>query len=168
MNRPVSTQNPALALRSRHLPSESVADDRVRPAPTRKPDAPISTVDAVERATEAFNAHDLERLADALADDVICRAPGGVHERGKAACVEFHRRWLADFPDAHVEVRARHAVDGVVIEEGTIRGMHEGVAATGRSVSLDYVRTVSVRDGKHVSLDLMFDRLLMLEQLGLV
>ena len=47
-------------------------------------------------------------------------------------------------------------------------GTHDGVAATGRSVCLDYVRVVEVRDGKHVSLDLMFDRLLMLEQLGLV
>ena len=124
--------------------------------------------DAVERATEAFNAHDLHGLEDVLADDVICRAPGGVAEKGKAACVGFHRRWLADFPDAQVEVRARHTIGHVVVEEGTFRGTHDGVAATGRSVCLDYVRVVRVRDGKQVSLDLIFDRLLMLEQLGLV
>lgn len=124
--------------------------------------------DAVERATETFNAHDLGGLAEVLADDVICCAPGGVQEKGKAACVAFHRRWLADFPDARVEVRARHTIDDVVIEEGTFRGRHDGVAATGGSVSLDFVRVVRVRDGKHVSLHLMFDRLLMLEQLGLV
>jgi ketosteroid isomerase-like protein len=117
---------------------------------------------------DTFNAHDLDGLADVLADDVICRAPGGVEEKGKEACVEFHRRWVADFPDAHVEVRARHMIDHVVVEEGTFRGTHDGVAPTGRSVSLDYVRVVRVRDGKQVSLDLMFDRLLMLEQLGLV
>ena len=124
--------------------------------------------DAVERATEAFNAHDLRGLEDVLADDVICRAPGGVEERGKPACVGFHRRWLADFPDAQVEVRARHTIGHVVVEEGTFRGTHDGVAATGRSVCLGYVRVVRVHDGKQVSLDLMFDRLLMLEQLGLV
>ena len=124
--------------------------------------------DVVARAMETFNAHDLDGLADVLADDVICRAPGGLEEQGKAACVEFHRRWLADFPDAHVEVRARHMIDHVVVEEGTFRGTHDGVAPTGRSVSLDYVRVVRVHDGKQVSLDLMFDRLLMLEQLGLV
>ena len=89
--------------------------------------------DAVERATETFNAHDLDGLADVLADDVICRAPGGVEEKGKAACVEFHRRWLADFPDGQVEVRARHMIDHVVVEEGTFRGTHDGVAPTGRS-----------------------------------
>jgi ketosteroid isomerase-like protein len=130
--------------------------------------APTTDHDTVERATERFNAHDLDGLADVLADDVICRAPGGVEERGKAACVAFHRRWLADFPDARVEVRARHLIDDVVVEEGTFRGTHSGVAPTGRSVALDYVRVARIRHGKHVSVELMFDRLLMLEQLGLV
>ena len=70
--------------------------------------AAATDYDAVKRAMETFNAHDLDGLADLLADDVICRAPGGVEETGKAACVAFHRRWLADFPDARVEVRAAH------------------------------------------------------------
>ena len=124
--------------------------------------------DAVERATQTFNAHDLDGLADVLADDVVCRVPGGVEEKGKEACVELHRRWLADFPDARVEVRARHVIDDVVVEEGTFRGRHDGVARTGGSVCVDYVRVARIRRGKHVSVSLMFDRLLMLEQLGLV
>jgi ketosteroid isomerase-like protein len=119
-------------------------------------DLPRATArDAVQIATEAFNAHDLDGLAEVLADDVVVHAPGGVEEMGKAACVEFHRRWLADFPNAHVEVRARYVT-------------HGGVGRTGRPVSLDYVRVVRVSDGKHASLNLTFDRLLMLEQLGLV
>ena len=72
------------------------------------------------------------------------------------------------FPTVSVEVRARHMIDHVVVEEGTFRGTHDGVAPTGRSVCLDFVRVVEVRDGKQVSLDLTFDRLVMLEQLGLV
>ena len=58
--------------------------------------------------------------------------------------------------------------DDVVVEAGTFRGTHDGVAPTGRSVCLDYVRIVEVRDGRQVSVDLRFDRLVMLEQLGLV
>jgi ketosteroid isomerase-like protein len=122
----------------------------------------------VARATEAFNAHDLDGLADVLAEDVVCRAPGGVEAKGKAECVELHRRWLADFPDGRLEVHVRHSVDHVVVEEGTFRGTHQGVAATGRPVCFDCVRVVKVRDGKPVSLHLTFDRLTMLEQLGLV
>jgi ketosteroid isomerase-like protein len=135
-------------------------------APRTRPEA-TTDHDAVERVTQTFNAHDLDGLEDVLADDVICRGPGGVEEQGRAACVEFHRRWLADFPDAQLEVRARHVIDDVVVEEGTFRGTHDGVARTGRSVSLDYVRVARIRYGKHVSLTVMFDRLLMLEQLGL-
>ena len=141
--------------------SEFPRASQARPAATRDHDV-------VERATETFNAHDLDGFADLLADDVLCRAPGGVEEKGKAACIEFHRRWLADFPDGHVEVRARHMTDDVVVEAGTFRGTHDGVAPTGRSVCLDYVRIVEVRDGRQVSVDLTFDRLVMLEQLGLV
>ena len=75
--------------------------------PRESPSWPVaaSDHDAVESATKAFDAHDLHALSDVLADDVTCRAPGGVEEKGKAACVGFHGRWLADFPDAQLEVR---------------------------------------------------------------
>ena len=42
------------------------------------------------------------------------------------------------------------------------------IPPTGRSVEVDYIQVLRFRDGKHVSLNLMFDRLTMLEQLGLV
>ena len=54
-----------------------------------------------------------------------------------------------------------------MVEEGTFRGTHDGVARTGRPVCVEIVRVVEVRDGRQVSLDLTFDRLVMLEQLGL-
>ena len=137
-------------------------------ARSASPELPRASHDVVETTTETFNARDFDRFADMLADDVICRTPGGIVEKGKAAYVAFHRRWLEDFPDGHLEVRARHTIDHVVVEEGTFRGTHDGLAATGRSVCLDYVRVVEVNDGKQVFLNLTFDRLVMLEQLGLV
>jgi ketosteroid isomerase-like protein len=42
------------------------------------------------------------------------------------------------------------------------------IPPTGRSVEVDYIQVLRFRDGKHVSFNLMFDRLTMLEQLGLV
>ena len=122
---------------------------------------------AVEAAAQSFNAHDLDGLADVLADDVVCRVPGGVQETGKAACVEFHRRWLADFPDAHVEVRARHVIDDVVVEEGTFRGTPRRRRAH-RPVGLCRLRAGGPDPGRQARLaQPTFDRLLMLEQLGL-
>lgn len=39
---------------------------------------------------------------------------------------------------------------------------------TGRSVNLDYIQVLRFRAGKHVSFNLMFDRLQIVEQLGLI
>ena len=131
---------------------------------------------AFEKGTATFNAHDLDGFAEVLADDVIFKAPGGIHGEGKAACAAFFGSWFAAFPDARVEVCAVHIVDDIVVEEGTFKGTQNGVLKgpmgdvppTGRSVEVDYTHVLRYRDGKHVSFNLMFDRLMMLEQLGLV
>ena len=135
----------------------------------------MTTREAFERGTDTFNAHDIDGFAKVLADDVVFQAPGGMRGEGKPACVEFYGSWMTAFPDAHVEMHGIHILDDIAVEEGTFTGTHHGVLRTptgdipptGRSVSLDYIQVLRFRDGKHVSFNLMFDRLLMLEQLGL-
>jgi ketosteroid isomerase-like protein len=129
-----------------------------------------------ERGTETFNAHDSDGCVALLADDVVFQAPGGMGGAGKAACVAFYGSWFGAFPDAHVEVHGLHILDDVAVEEGTFTGTHRGVLhgptgdvpPTGRAVTLDYIQVLRFRDGRHVSFNLMFDRLLMPEQLGLL
>jgi ketosteroid isomerase-like protein len=95
---------------------------------------------------------------------------------GKEACAAFYGSWFAAFPDVHVDVHRVHFVDDVAVEEGKFTGTHDGtlhtptgdVPPTGRPVEVDYIQVLRFRDGKHLSFHLMFDRLLMLEQLGLV
>jgi ketosteroid isomerase-like protein len=135
----------------------------------------LSTRQAFEKGTDAFNAHDSEGFAAVLADDVVFQAPGGVRGEGKAACAGFFSGWFRAFPDAHVAVHGLHLLDDVAVEEGTFSGTHHGVLRspagdippTGRSVRVDYIQVLRFRDGKHVSFNLLFDRLLLLEQLGL-
>jgi predicted ester cyclase len=63
-----------------------------------------------------------------------------------------------------------------VVEEGTFSGTHNGVfhspmgdvPPTGRSVSAEYVQVLRYRDGLCVSGNLMFDRMELLDQLGLL
>jgi steroid delta-isomerase-like uncharacterized protein len=132
--------------------------------------------EAFERGTATFNAHDIEGFAKVLADDVVFKAPGGMHGEGKAACAAFFGSWFTAFPDTHVDVQAVHIMDDVAVEEGTFTGTHNGVLSspmgdvppTGRFVKVDYIQVLRFRDGKHLSFNLMFDRLMMLEQLGLV
>jgi len=132
--------------------------------------------EAFERGTDTFNAHDIDGFAAVLADDVVYQAPGAIRGQGKPACVEFYGGWLSAFPDGHVEVRDVHFIDDVAVEEGTFSGTHNGILhtptgdipPTGRPVNLDYIQVLHFRDGTHVSFNLMFDRLLMLEQLDLI
>jgi ketosteroid isomerase-like protein len=128
----------------------------------------IVDVEGFETEADAFNAHDLDALGRFLAEDVLFCAPGGIEGEGRMACLEFYSRWLEEFPDARLEVDTTQIVDDLAIEQGTFMGTHDGVARTGRSVAVDYIRLLRVRDGKFVSVKLIFDRLLMLEQLGLV
>ena len=136
----------------------------------------ITTREAFERGTDTFNAHDLDGFAAVLADDVVFTAPGGMHGAGRDACVEFYAGWMQAFGDAHVDVASVHFAGDVAVEEGAFTGTHDGVLhtpagdipPTGRPVAIDYIQVLRFRDAEHVSFNLMFDRLLMLEQLGLV
>jgi ketosteroid isomerase-like protein len=136
----------------------------------------ITAREAFERGTETFNAHDIDGFAEVLADDVVFQAPGGMGGEGKPACVEFFGSWWSAFPDFHVEVHDVHFIGDVAVEEGTYSGTHNGVLhspagdipPTGRAVSGEYIQVLHFRDGTHTSFNLIFDRLAMLEQLGVL
>ena len=129
-----------------------------------------------QKGTDTFNAHDIDGFTSVLADDVTYSAPGGMSGQGKAACAQFFATWWDAFPDAHVDVRAVHIAGDIAIEEGTFTGTHHGtlhspagdIAATGRWTAVDYIHVLRYRDGMHTSFNLLFDRLQMLEQLGLI
>ena len=130
--------------------------------------------EAFDRGTNTFNAHDMTGFAEVLADDVSFAAPGGIRGEGKTGCAEFFGAWFGAFPDAHVDVQWCHFIDDVAVEEGIFSGTHNGVLhspigdlpPTGRSVEVQYVQVLRFRDGKHVSFNLMFDWLTMLQQLS--
>jgi steroid delta-isomerase-like uncharacterized protein len=132
--------------------------------------------EAFQKGTDTFNAHDIDGFTSVLADDVVYQAPGGMSGQGKAACAGFFAGWWDAFPDARVDVHAVHVAGDVAVEEGTFTGTHHGtlhgpagdIAPTGRRVAVDYIHVLRFRDGKHVSFNLLFDQLPMLEQLGLI
>ena len=132
--------------------------------------------EAFEQGTAAFNAHDADGFAEVLAADVVFSAPGGLRGQGRAACTAFFAGWFGAFSDAHVDVHELHLDGDVAVEVGTLTGTHDGVLQlptgdvppSGRTVAVPYIQVLRFRDGRHVSFNLMFDRLELLEQLGLV
>ena len=132
--------------------------------------------EAFQKGTDTFNAHDIDGFTSVLAEDAVYQAPGGMRGQGKAACARFFAGWWDAFPDARVDVHAVHIAGDIAVEEGTFTGTHHGtlrspagdIAATGRPIAVHYIHVLRYRDGKHVSFNLLFDRLQMLEQLGLM
>ncbi|HZS15793.1 MAG TPA: ester cyclase [Candidatus Dormibacteraeota bacterium] len=129
-----------------------------------------------ERATDAFNAHDRAACEALCSDDTVLSAPGDMTATGRKEVCDFLQSWWDAFPDAHTTVRACHYAGDTYVEEGTFSGTQDGVfrtpmgdiPPTHRPVTGEYV-SVNRCSGDHiVSEYLIFDRLQLLEQLGLV
>lgn len=125
-----------------------------------------------------ITAADAARLAAGLAGAEVLAAgdrPRFVHPVIRDALEASLDGWFGAFPDAHVAVYGLHVAGDVAVEEGTFTGTHVGVLhspagdipPTGRPVSVNYIQVLRFRDGQHTLFNLMYDRLLLLEQLGL-
>ena len=120
----------------------------------------------------AWNRRDPEGILAPMADDVIFRdvAVGAPH-LGRAALREAIVRFLAAFPDVHVEITSTTADGTRIAQEWTMTGTHlgdfMGVAATGRWTKT-YGATVTVfdDDGRVVEASMYWNPLVMLRQLG--
>ena len=136
----------------------------------------MSIREAFDRGTEAFNAHDLDAFGELFSDDVVQTAPGGMRFEGKAASMEFYGIWFEAFPDCHIDIDRAIFTEDAAVEQGSFSGTHTGVfhtpdgdiPPTGRAVKAQYVNVLSFRDGRFFAGHLMFDRLTLLEQLGVV
>lgn len=110
---------------------------------------------------------------DAVAGSVTVHHPsapdGVVH--GREALEAFVREFHSGYPDFHVTVHDWLAPGEVVMKEDTTTGTHEGavrgVPPTGREVEHRETARVRVADGRVREVRLHFDRLAVLERLGL-
>ncbi len=127
-----------------------------------------------EKGTDAFNRHDIEEMGELLTDDVRVKSPGVGEVRGKPSVKAFYKSWVDAFPDARVEIKAVTCTDDMAIEEGVFTGTHRDalhgpggdIPPTGRNVRVDYIQIARYRGDKVSAFNLIFDRLEMLEQLG--
>jgi steroid delta-isomerase-like uncharacterized protein len=121
---------------------------------------------------DAVNNKDFEGLRSLYHSDYTYTGTDGQEHKGAEAGVAVAQTYTSAFPDLSFEVRRQYDCGaGVSITEVTGRGTHqgelEGIAPTGRQVEGFACNIIEVRDGKIYRERDYFDRLALLEQLGI-
>jgi len=130
----------------------------------------------IERGNQAFNRHDVDGVLSLYADNAEMKGPGGMVSKGKDEIRRFTEGWIQGFPDCKITVTNRIVSGNTLVEEGVFTGTHTGtfptpmgdIPPTGGKVEGEFVDIFVVENDKVVSDRLTFDRLQLMEQLGLI
>ncbi|HEX6554382.1 MAG TPA: ester cyclase [Ktedonobacteraceae bacterium] len=122
---------------------------------------------------DTFNRHDLDACLATFASDGTYSDPGTAHPLSGQAIIDHFGGALAGFPDLTFEMVAVYAITADLavwrwVMRGTNTGSYRGFPPTGRSLILPGCEFIAVREGKLQRVEGYFDRLGMLQQLGLV
>ena len=127
--------------------------------------------------TTAYNAHQLSRLVEFFRPDIVVITPDAGELKGREQAAEYHRALLQAFPDARLEVVAKHDAGDTTIDEWIFHGTHTGplplpsgetLPATGRRVAVRGVDVVSYAGGAVATHHAYFDQAQLLTALGLM
>lgn len=134
-------------------------------------------VDLVVSYYEARNRRDDDHYDVTHAPDVTFTAVGGVEGQGIDLVKAFDAVWVDACSDFHIEGVFHVGDGGRVVCHNIALGTHDGtlvlpdgteVAPTGATIGGPYFAAFEVRDGKIVSEQIYFDRMMVAEQVGLV
>lgn len=121
---------------------------------------------------EILNGQRVELVGELLAPDYELYFPGAPEPMNREAFPQFIAGFPAAFPDFEIAVETLIAEgDEVAVRfvlNGTHKGEFMGVPPTGRKVEVPGHVFYRIRDGKIVEDRPIFDRALMLEQLGVM
>ncbi len=132
--------------------------------------------DFIDRYNAAWNDHDVDAILDMHTEDSVFEnhTTGDVNV-GRAAIGSAIRGIFTVFPDLEFETRRQYIRDGLVVQEWTARGTHEGtmtragiqVPPTGRKVEYKGMDVIPIRVGLVARKDVYSDSITLLRQLGL-
>ena len=122
---------------------------------------------------DTFCRQDLDACLATFAPDGTCSDPATAQPLSGQAIKDYFGGLFAGFPDATCETVAVHAITEHLavwrwIFHGTNTGSYRGLPPTGRSVILPGCEFIEVRASKVQRVEGYFDRLTLLQQLGLV
>jgi predicted ester cyclase len=127
----------------------------------------------VRRFYEAFEANDVATLNEVLSPDVTAYSPHTPDPQNRETHVEGIRMWNAAFSGTHFSVEEQIAEGESVATRVTLRATHsrgdfQGVAPTGKQITMSGISIERVRNGKIVERRVSSDWLGLVQQLGIV
>jgi steroid delta-isomerase-like uncharacterized protein len=131
----------------------------------------VTNAELVRWAFDRLNECDLESLKQFWNADTVERFPTGT-VRGTDAIAEYFAEAFAALADWHMEVVALVQQDDDVFVHWQLTGTHsgrfQGLAATGRHVTLDGMDHFVVRDGRLISNFVVFDQMQFARAVGML
>ena len=130
----------------------------------------------IDRYNDAWNAHDVDAIvAMHTEDSVFENHVTGDLNVGREQIGAAIRGIFSVFPDLSFEGRRQYIREGLVVQEWTARGTHEGtmkrggveVLPTGKRVEYKGMDVIPIRDGLVARKDVYSDSVTLLRQLGL-
>ena len=126
----------------------------------------------VERLVELWNTGDLSIADKLFATDFVNHDPG----RPNVTDLESYKGWVVEnhtaFPDFHVEVHDMIAENNKVASRWTVSGTHKGeflnIPPSGNKVTITGIEISRLANGKIVEVWWSYDRLGMMQQLGVI
>ena len=127
----------------------------------------------VDAYFDAWNRHDLDAIADSVADDYQLESqmyPAPIE--GPDGIRQFAEGYITAFPDIHFEVTDQIASGDLVASAWVGTGTHEGdlsgIPPTGRRVEIHGCNITRVRNGKIVQSRIYWDSATLMRQLGVM
>ena len=122
---------------------------------------------------DTFCRGDLDAWLATFAPDGTCSDSGTPQPLSGQALIDHYGALFAGFPDLTVETVALHAITADLaawrwVIRGTHTGSYRGIPPTGRSLILPGCEFIEVRDGLVQRVEGYFDRLSLLQQLGVI
>ena len=121
---------------------------------------------------ELQGSQDLDRIDEVLDKTYVWHGPGGVTVKGQDGMREMLGTYFTAFPDLRFTIEDQLADGDKVITRWTVRGTQngafEGIAPTGKSITMTGISIVRAEGGKLVEEWENFDELGMMRKIGTV
>lgn len=126
-----------------------------------------------EEMFDVIQSKDFDHLRELCHADYVYSDATGAQIKGADAAVEVAQKYTSAFPDLRFDILHHHACgDSTSVIEfkatGTHKGELEGIAPTGKKVSMAACNVIEVKDGKIVRETDYFDTMALMQQLGVV